>query len=329
MNDFSKKISEELKSEANKYTIKTSASDILKIHNEKNKKEKTPWYKKKLFMILTPAFAIILFSVILGINLIDDKPGSVIQSYTIKREDKSGYAKATIEIVNGVNLLSNSQITPTTLRKSNIDNLAFKQLCTSFEQSYPMIDSLFTNNVNFSVSVEQSEFIIQKESFIYKMEIENHLTIYLNTDLDTKTTETSSGYAIDGDKIYSIDLEKEYDKEDDEIELSIKIHISNKNYLYIKSEATTMEYGYSYELYHNDELVKEISIEYEVDDDEVECEVEIYYNQQDYEFDLTYSNQAYTIHYETDDYEGTMILTIYPTYREYFEENEKISIKIQ
>lgn len=324
-----KNIIGQLKQEAASFEIKTSAQDILNQYAQR-KEEKITYRRKIRFSLVAPVvMGLLLIVLIVQLNINSENP--VVEDRQIQLNDKTGLGKVAIQLFSGYEMLDLNG-TPMVARfgKRDMVKQDFENVVTAFEEGYYLVDFVFLKQLEIKTTLERGDFKIANENFSRKISISsNKIVLYLNMDLEDPKNENSEGYIEVENKQFRIQIEKEYDLEDQEIEVALELNINDNEYIKIKSESATLEYGYSYEFYQNAQKVKSVSIEYEMDEDEVECELEIFLNNTDYEFDILYSNQIFNIEYEFDEFDGSMILTIFDSYREYKEKNQNFIIKIQ
>lgn len=313
-----KEIKEALKKEADSYTIKTSASDILNKYNknkveEETKKKVKPWYLSRGFAYGASAFAIlgITLGVTLGVIFGKSHNTDPINPTTptgptviIAPSNNAILNQTSYEIMAGLSLSQSESgiqtsglIKKTIMPRSDETAATDSELTTAvkkFEEYRPMALSLADMS-------EKNEYYTPIQSdrsdFIYALSLDDGYVLYYNdafqeTKDDDEVTTSYEAKLINSDKSEEkkVKIERTEERETGEVEIEIKttMYDSDKDYVVIEQSTETeqgeKEKEYSITEYVNNVFVKEISFDFEQEGTSVEKEFEIKEGSTEYSF---------------------------------------------
>lgn len=300
-----------LQNEVDNYQIKTTANDILKKYHEVNppiKKSNNIW---KPILAFSLSFATIGTLVILFNNDSINNNSNNSSSININKK----YANIiSLEVASSLDLIENyNSPLLTTLRKNNVDNDTFIDICTNFKNNFNTLNESLSYKNNYGYHIEIGEYKIDESIYTYKVAIEDFKYLYYSSNSksnEKNIKETYDGVLIIDGTYYQMEGKRIVNTNNNEDEIDVNITINDSTTLNIEQETERSEYSYSYSLIENNEKIYELEIDFEKDEIEMEC----FNNQKEYEYEIQILNKSYLIEYQysylTIEIEGNMTLTI-------------------
>lgn len=300
-----KKIEDKIYEESKLYEIKTSSIDILEKYNKQkkpieiDKKKSIPWWKRKPFQYGIGAFSIIALAGGITTAVLLTSPSSPINpslssslpivTPVVPPSNNSILNQASYEIIAGSSILSTNETNTynkvLNIRKKNnqIKNATGNN--TNLETAIKAFDTYSPMIINMGKAISNNSYYTPIESdnqnYKYAIKIQDTFTLYYNDafeELDEEeTTSTINAILKDSTKTYNVVIEKEIEKEINEIETSLKttIYYTSTHYIVIEksNEVEVDEKEDSYELKEykdNKEPILDLSFELETENKETE-----------------------------------------------------------
>lgn len=302
-----KRLEDKIYEEAKQYEIKTSSIDILEKYNKQkkpneiDKKKSIPWWKSKPFRYGITAFSILALAAGITTTILFTSPSSPIIPHStsqtivtpiIPPSNNSILNQASYEIIAGSSILTSNETNTYNKvlglkqrsRHLKINNeassLSLKTAIKAFDTYSPMVinmeKAIFNNS--YYVAIESDN-----QNYKYAIKIQDNFILYYNDSLqETKEDETTTSIDaklkdLNENKTYDVKIEKEVEKEVDEIETSLKttIYYTSSHYIVIEksNEVEVDETEDSYELKEykdSKEPILDLSFELETENQETE-----------------------------------------------------------
>lgn len=315
---------------ASSYQIKLSANDILMAYEKKQAEPKKSLFRKFNFTIAAFSCAAVLSLAIIIPNIINNQTTIVNPQKDVKWGTRSQTA---FQLYTGLSLISDKNSTSLKLlRKAPVDDLSFDKIVTTYNQSIDTLNVLFEGGIYKENVIEKGSYKGQYGKYQYKMIISDY--IFLNNmsfedDEDETETELKGEIINENGSIYLVELNKEYDLEDNEEEIEMTIFIDKDYKIEIEQEHEQNEVEYNYSLYHLEELVYQESVSLENNKDKISvCDMVIIDKQQEYSFkNIHYEESSLLCEYEMNEYQGELILEYSNNNRRFIDkETQKVKI---
>lgn len=315
---------------ASSYQIKLSANDILMAYEKKQAEPKKSLFPKFNFTIAAFSCAAVLALAIIIPNIINNQTTIVNPQKDVKWGTRSQTA---FQLYTGLSLISDKNSTSLKLlRKAPVDDLSFDKIVTTYNQSIDTLNVLFEGGIYKENVIEKGSYKGQYGKYQYKMIISDY--IFLNNmsfedDEDETETELKGEIINENGSNYLVELNKEYDLEDNEEEIEMTIFIDKDYKIEIEQEHEQNEVEYNYSLYHLEELVYQESISLENNKDKISvCDMFIIDKQQEYSFkNIHYEESSLLCEYEMNEYQGELILEYSNNNRRFIDkETQKVKI---
>lgn len=294
-------LKEKLTKEANNYEIKLTSNDIL---DNYHKKEETNKSKKFNFATLIPVFAGCFICII---------SATLIAQNT--EENNNLFADTiSLEVSSSLSLLKAYNTTSINgLRKSNINEDEFIEICNDFMDNYSVVDKSLSYKNNDKNKIEEGTFDVDNKTYTYKISLSNDNYLYYSAktqDDNKEYKEKYEGVLVFEDEIYEVDGKRSLNSISKEDEIDLTIKIDDVTTLQIQQESERSEFSYSYEIIKNNVSIYELEIDFEND----EIEMESYKDNVEYEYQINYKNNKYIVSYERqendNEIEGVFYLSI-------------------
>ncbi len=276
MSKYDKFISD-LNEEINNIQVKNVKPYVIKNYNEK----KSPRFLGFNFKhLISLACCLLLIAIVIIIRLEKNKQENpVIEKPIIATSTSDAYA---FEIMTAANYLycEETLLNGTNLKIKSVNKELLDNVATKVNEHYLTIKQLLEKQ-----GVEYKIESISNKNYDYKMIINSFYnenfdlkyTIYFNKTMIEKDDEEEKynmdGIITIGDNTYNISGVTEV--EDDETNSKMKIEINSNEYIIIEQEKEQDEEEYVYKKYQNDKIISEYSIEYEIEDKNVEIKIEM------------------------------------------------------
>lgn len=315
---------------ASSYQIKLSANDILMAYEKKQAEPKKSLFPKFNFTIAAFSCAAVLALAIIIPNIINNQTTIVNPQKDVKWGTRSQTA---FQLYTGLSLISDKNSTSLKLlRKAPVDDLSFDKIVTTYNQSIDTLNVLFEGGIYKENVIEKGSYKGQYGKYQYKMIISDY--IFLNNmsfedDEDETETELKGEIINENGSNYLVELNKEYDLEDNEEEIEMTIFIDKDYKIEIEQEHEQNEVEYNYSLYHLEELVYQESVSLENNKDKISvCDMVIIDKQQEYSFkNIHYEESSLLCEYEMNEYQGELILEYSNNNRRFIDkETQKVKI---
>ena len=253
--------------EADDYVIKTKSSTILNRFLE-TKDQKRPFFTTNIFKFSTLGIScaalIITTTIVLNnqLNKINEIPlnNKVLNMTTIE-------ALAGISYLNNDNVENNryaKRLSSISYKEDeDFTNEQFQQVCDTFYTYVPMVTNLSSYETYTPIDSdnENYKYCLQFSSFY----------IYYNENIHNGKKTNIDGLIKKDDQTFDVDITIK--KDDDEIKTKMKIFESSTSYIEIEQEVETNENEYSLKHIKNGSVYEEIN--FEIEEDEKNLEIEI------------------------------------------------------
>ena len=257
--------------------------------------------KLKKFLFASVAFVFVATAGI-GLSACGDEP----ENTNLDAQDF--YAMSAISSVNYLQGLSSASQSsqslfadtttantrPSSISQTDVDNIVsymgmFQDMLSSDTTSY------YTNGAVSQDDVDYQDYHFKMTLTVPKINGGQEQFVMYYNEVNTETKEeiddneieleintTLEGVIVNGDEIYDVTGQREYEKEGNDTEVSFEFttrsRVNTQNYVKIENEKENNEMEYKYSIYNNGNLINETEVEFENERNEKSLELEFVNN---------------------------------------------------
>ena len=315
------KIEERIKSEAEKYEIKTTSQQIL--NRFKAKKQKQPFFRRPLILTLSLAMLIIIIAIPVALNLNKEhqhyQPNEVnIENKGSGLNDRTLLSSMSFQLFYGGYMLDATEQNITTSKMSlKVSDEDFMRAKQQYSQVFPMIEPMFNNEQGLVSQYESIDFNYANKEYYYLMQVAD-FKLYLQEDIQTTQKRLNALYYLDG-QYFNGYIQAEVEHDEAEIVMSF---VKGSQTIIIERDLEKTEFSIEYVVMENGKEVSCYEVEIEYEDNELICSYEYVDSTTELEIETTKNGNIYSIVYqeESKQYEIELKMTLTVTNDEYIYE---------
>ena len=283
MKDFERYLKDEMRKEASRINVKADSGEILREFRMKQapiQEEKTPWYRRKWFLIGAPlATGAALAGILLGVLIKPESSGP-----SLLPAGNALLSKVCYELYSGMSYFGRGEdgaLVRKAKKQAKGDEAPlpdeFKEMADSFYAYYPMIENVeaFGESPSFYAPIASDD-----PAYPYCLKLSDSSLCYFGESLLEGDSESVSGLLKKGKESYPFEIttEEETEEGETEIEKTVKLFYSDSDFLLIEKEMEMeqgeTELGYSISEIEGDRLKNRIEFELEGEERSFSIELE-------------------------------------------------------